>query len=184
MIEHKAWPKTTRLCSRVIATEKLNGSNCALAIAEYAAPVDSQALAWSYIQDRWYGIGAQSRNRLITPADDHQGFAAWTLHNATRLIKLLGAGHHYGEWLNGTLYLFNVKRWANVVEDAKRLGLDTINHVPVLYEGTYYEGLAETLCEQLRKQGSAVDVRPAEGIVIYWPHDDTMKKYFARRKND
>lgn len=185
MIEFKSWPKTTRLFSPVVITEKLDGSNCAIVIqrrddhkyAKHAPCVEV------YFQDEYWYVAAQSRNRLLTLGSDHQYFCKWVYDNAFTLVKLLGEGHHFGEWMSGNFYLFNVKRWANIAEDASKLGLDTLHHVPVLYEGTYYDGVAEDACVELRANGSRVDSRPAEGVVIYWPHDNTMKKYFARKKN-
>lgn len=162
-MEFKAWDKTTRLFSDVILTEKLDGSNCAINIE---ATVDG------------FNIGAQSRNRLITVYNDHQGFARWVASNVLELNDILGAGRHYGEYVTKGLkqprfFLFNTERWSGVETD---FGLDC---VPIMYYGRYYEGLVAEQLKLLENFGSAAYDAPPEGVVIYWKADKTLKKAFC-----
>src|ERR1700741_5379899 len=122
MIEFESWPKTSRLNSEVIITEKIDRSNCAVIIE-----ADSYG---------GYIIGAQSRNRLLTLENDHQGFAQWVQDNHVVLYSLLGPGRHFGEWTTKGLkrpkfFLFNTKRWlgVNSTPSGRFIGLDC---VPVL----------------------------------------------------
>jgi hypothetical protein len=162
-MEFKAWGKTTRLLSDVVITEKLDGSSMAIII-------DSA--------ETGFNIGAQSRNRLITVDDDHQGFAAWVAHNMYAIYDILGPGHHYGEYVTKGLkrpkfFLFNTERWSGVETD---FGLDC---VPIMYYGRYYEGLVAEQLKLLESFGSSVYDAPPEGVVIYWKADKTLKKAFC-----
>lgn len=104
MIEFKAWPKIPRLSNeKYFITEKIDGTNAAIIIT-----ADGE-------------IGAQSRNKLITPEDDNYGFAKWVQENKDSLLTM-GEGHHYGEWWGKGIQrgygqdrkrfsLFNTARW-------------------------------------------------------------------------
>ncbi|MGO1048821.1 RNA ligase family protein [Crossiella sp. CA198] len=155
------WPKTPRLHRRMVITEKIDGCNCAIIVAEEGT------------------VGAQSRNRLLTPnSGDHCGFAAWVSRNAEQLREILGPGHHYGEWWGAGIQrgyglrerrfsLFNTYRWGAAAEALARVpGLGV---VPVLYEGPFDTGKATEVAELLREFGSvaAPDYVNPEGIVVY-----------------
>lgn len=180
MIEFKAWPKTTRLCSKCVITEKLHGSNGAVIFHVYEVN-----------GERTIKIAAQTRNRLVSIKDDQTGIAMWALLNYQTLMEdliqedadgsiKLGTFYHYGEFMTrghkeGHFYLFNTKRWG-----ASQFLTPTLKTVPVLFEGEYYEGVVEEMLEDLRTNGSRVHPGlPAEGVVTYWPGDDTMKKSYT-----
>lgn len=183
-IEFKAWPKTSRLNSRVTISEKLNGSNGAVIfdITEETPPDGQEVMIHNY------AVAAQTRTRLVTVHDDQTGIAKWVTQNYETLIQDIGLPnpipktgtfYHYGEFMTRGhkephFYLFNTRRWAG-----KEFETPTLKVVPVLYEGDYYEGVVEECLDDLRTNGSRVHPGiPAEGVVVYWQHDDTMKKAF------
>ena len=165
----EAWPKIARLNRNMQITEKIDGTNAAVIITD-----DGQ-------------VGAQSRNRLITPADDNYGFARWVTKNADALTLVLGPGRHFGEWWGSGIQrgygltrddkrfsLFNVNRYAEVETSlVPALGL-----VPVLYEGMFDQGAINEVLDRLRFNGSlAVDgfMRP-EGVVVFLSASRTAYK--------
>ncbi|MFJ2114165.1 RNA ligase family protein, partial [Streptomyces sp. NPDC087850] len=92
-----------------------------------------------------YIVGAQSRNRIITPWSDNHGFAKWVHDNSYTLVKLLGPGTHFGEWWgigikreyrqrHKNFSLFNTGRWVGL---AKCIDSVIVDHVPVLYQGCF-----------------------------------------------
>ena len=131
-MEFKGWPKTPRLDSPFIITEKIDGTNAAVVIEPhdpnntdlngafaqiysaydpYGKPVDEG--------DEWlYDVGAQSRNRLIDPAHDNFGFAAWVEENAQALVDILGPGRHFGEWWGS-----GIQRGYGLTKGEKRFSL-------------------------------------------------------------
>lgn len=180
-IEFQAWPKTTRLCSKCVITEKLHGSNGALIFHVYSDEDGKPTIA----------LAAQTRNRLVTIKDDQTGIALWMYMNHQTLVSdlvqldddgqpKLGTFYHYGEMMTRGhsephFYLFNTRRWG-----ASQFLTPTLKTVPVLFEGEYYEGVVEEVLENLRTNGSRVHPGlPAEGVVTYWPGDDTMKKSYT-----
>lgn len=203
MIEFQGFPKIARLNRDIIITEKIDGTNAAVVINE--EPLlgrwqDGQRLGEGLVVNvdgRSLLVGAQSRNRLITPEQDSHGFAAWVFDNATALAEVLGPGRHFGEWWGSGIQrgyglpkgakrfsLFNVKRWGEVfdgyeqserVQDLINLGMDT---VPVLYEGPYSQWRIEYAQGFLRTQGSvaAPGFNRPEGIVVYHTAANQMFK--------
>lgn len=183
--EFKEWPKTSRLESPCVITEKLDGANGCIVI---------QALSWQSAElapsevivvydadaDQHYGVVAQSRTRLAFVGKDETGIAVWVRDRADQLVRDLGPGWHYGEFMKKGLkaprfYLFNTGRWGGVDFQTPDLYV-----VPVLFEGEYREGAALTCLEFLRTNGSLVHPGiPAEGIVIFWKHDQSMKKVYT-----
>lgn len=161
--EYKAWPKTARLKRSMIITEKLDGTNACI-----------------YINDDATEVGAQSRNRIITPDNDNAGFARWVWGNAGSLADTLGPGYHYGEWwgsgiqrgyglVNGDkrFSLFNSERWS--VDDLA--AVDQLGVVPVLYRGAFDTAIVDEMLEWLAGRGSVAEpgfVRP-EGVIVYLP---------------
>ena len=98
------YPKTPRLSSGYIITEKLDGSHAAVVIEEYpwTSPqplAGRESVAWvdTFPTGR-FNLYAQSRNRFVTPQSDNFGFAAWVRESAEELVQTLGAGYHVGEW--------------------------------------------------------------------------------------
>lgn len=151
-IEFKAWPKIPRLANeKYFITEKIDGTNAAVIITETGE------------------IGAQNRNKLITPEDDNYGFAKWVQDNKTELLTM-GPGHHYGEWWGLGIQrgygqdkkrfsLFNTARW-NSDNPNKPNCCDVVPSLP---------NNIEKALEVLKTQGSlaAPGFMQVEGIVIY-----------------
>ncbi len=152
--EFKMFPKIPRLNRDVVVTEKIDGTNGqvlvvpeheleatpdvtlekAVATVEFTKPLPHEDGMADGVEVRHLYVFAGSRNRWLTPAtdgvgrskgDDNFGFATWVRDNAEELVKLLGAGRHYGEWwgrkigrtygLEGRRFsLFNVTRYGEV----------------------------------------------------------------------
>ncbi len=153
--EFQPFDKIPRLRRNVIVTEKIDGTNAIVHIA-----------------DDFTTIRAGSRTRWITPEDDNYGFARWVAENRDELIKL-GPGYHYGEWWGAGIQrrygltekrfsLFNAGRWTDDVRP-KCCGV-----VPVLATGSADEAV-ETALTLLRTSGSvaAPGFMNPEGIVVY-----------------
>lgn len=196
IFEFTAWPKTPRLFRDVVVTEKIDGTNAAVLIADvtdadYAAD-DSVIIVVTGPDGRMYAVGAQSRNRVITLAADNQGFARWVEANAVNLVADLGPGHHFGEFYGQKIArnygltekrfaLFNPstkpKDWTDIetpdlVADDKTWRTDGLHTVPVLYEGPFDTAAIRQTLADLSTYGSAAVPgwdRP-EGIVVYHTH--------------
>lgn len=74
------FPKIARLNRLCIATEKLDGANVGITIA-----------------DDFQTIWVNSRTKWITLEDDYKGFARWVHEHKEQLLRL-GPGTHRGEW--------------------------------------------------------------------------------------
>ena len=98
------YPKTPRLSSGYIITEKLDGSHAAVVIEEYpwtsAQPLTGPELVAQVdtFPTGRFNLYAQSRNRFVTPQSDNFGFAAWVRERAEELVEIPGPGRHFGEW--------------------------------------------------------------------------------------
>lgn len=128
MIEFQEFPKIPRLRRELCVTEKIDGTNAAVAWHPFDATGSSDNLIATHVlHDQHgvhlghYGLYAQSRKQFITPQKDNYGFAGWVSRNAEELTKL-GPGIHYGEWWGNGIQrrydvpekrfsLFNVMRW-------------------------------------------------------------------------
>jgi len=170
-IEFEAFPKIPRLNRGMVITEKIDGTNAAVVITE-----DGE-------------IGAQSRNRLITPEADNYGFAGWVQRNANSLVEILGPGRHFGEWWGSGIQrkygltggdkrfsLFNSARWdaeADYFDRVPGLGV-----VPVMYHGPFDNASVTEQVDILRTYGSVAApgfMRP-EGVVVWQAASRTMFK--------
>jgi hypothetical protein len=156
MFEFQPFPKLSRLLRDCTITEKLDGTNACVIVTE-----DGQ-------------VGAQSRNRLITPIDDNAGFAQWVEANQQDLLKL-GPGHHFGEWWGCGIQrryglrekrfsLFNTDRWG---QDEARPACCGV--VPVLYMGPFSTREVKHQLGRLEANGSvaAPGFLSPEGIVVF-----------------
>lgn len=179
-MEFQAFPKLQRLNGPVIVTEKIDGTNACIIIEGNE-------------------IAAQSRTKLITPAQDNHGFAKWVYDNKDKLIELLGEGRHYGEWwgkgiqrgygLNVKIFsLFNTSRW-DALEMFRTTNMN-VDVVPVLFTGTFMEVIEQLpiIMRDLKARGSVASpgfMNP-EGVVLYdtrsgqgykktYDYDDTGK---------
>jgi hypothetical protein len=172
--EFNEFPKMGRLSRECIITEKIDGTNAQILIAE-----DGQFLTGS-------------RTRWITPQDDNFGFSAWAHQHKEELLKL-GAGRHFGEWWGAGIQrkyglsekrfsLFNVSRWClhgsrpNRIETAdpriekwQDVLPPCVDLVPVLYRGVFTTEAVENALELLRKHGSlaAPGFMKPEGVVCF-----------------
>lgn len=114
-----------RISREMVITEKLDGTNASILIAELAndAPIPVESLGLFDIGGKLHYMLAGSRTRWITPEKrkDNAGFAAWVERNFD-VLKELGPGHHFGEWWGQGIQrgyglgekrfsLFNTIRW-------------------------------------------------------------------------
>jgi hypothetical protein len=182
MPEFVPYPKTPRLFRDVIITEKIDGTNAAVGVGE-----DGE-------------VWAQSRKRLIEPTKngDNAGFARWVADNAEPLASILGPGLHFGEWWGSGIQrgyglekgekrfsLFNVDRWADVLDDD--ITEDALNYfgapiglgvVPTLYRGPFRTVAVHEALDKLRLEGSLAApgfMRP-EGVCVFHTASRTVFK--------
>jgi len=173
MMQFVEFPKIHRLYRQVVVTEKIDGTNACVIVTE-----DGQ-------------VGAQSRSRVITPADDNYGFAAWVAAHAGELREL-GPGHHFGEWWGQGIQrkygltekrfsLFNVARW----RESRPL---CCHVVPVLKTGDPEDGfdVVEEALAHLRVCGSmaAPGFAKPEGIVAYHAPSNALFKVTLERDQE
>jgi hypothetical protein len=168
------FPKLARLQREVIISEKIDGTNAQIHITD-----DGRMLTGS-------------RNRWITPDDDHYDFARWAADNKNELMQL-GPGSHFGEWWGRGIQrnyglderrfsLFNVARWCLHGETPKQIPtadprivkmqdvLPACCHlVPILRRGINISTLAESALYELSQRGSvaAPGFMNPEGIVVF-----------------
>lgn len=199
MLEFQPWPKTPRLFRPMIVTEKIDGTNAAVHV-QLGHPGDDDT-GWSAGVDTergFFKVGAQSRKRIITPAQDNFGFAAWVAANAESLALTLGEGVHYGEWWGSGIQrgyglpkgekhfsLFNVKRYSHLVEpDVDGPLVPGLGLVPVLYEGPFDLEEVRGLLDDLHVQGSqaAPGFDRPEGVIVY--HHALNGVFKATLEND
>lgn len=169
-MEFLPFEKISRLSRHCTITEKIDGTNACIGIAE----------------DGGFFIG--SRNRWLTGDDDHFGFHIWALKHKEELLQL-GPGRHYGEWWGIGIQrrystgekrfsLFNSARWTATRPPA------CCHVVPVLYSGVFTSTAADDAIAKLEVEGSAASpgfMQP-EGIVIY---QSAARMYFKKTiKND
>lgn len=161
------FPKIYRLRRECIVTEKIDGTNGQVFIAE-----EPNAYAIRQVGD--LHLAAGSRGGYLHPARDNCGFAKWVYDNAEELAKL-GPGRHYGEWWGQGIQrkynmtekrfsLFNVGRWGGPDRPA------CCHTVPVLGVCLFSDAAAiDAMFEKLRAEGSVASpgfMRP-EGIVVH-----------------
>jgi hypothetical protein len=183
---YPAFGKIPRWNRDIVITEKIDGTNAQIFIqplldeySDLATPGVSLDLLGLDVK-----VSAGSRKRWITPEADNHGFAKWVYENADGLVRILGPGHHYGEWwgsginrgyglTNGDkrFSLFNTSRWNDetlVGEDGK--GILGLSVVPTLWQGSlkWSYRILQSLAnlEQLGSSASPGYDRP-EGIVIF-----------------
>lgn len=159
--EFKSFPDITKLEQPVEVTEKIHGTNACILISEFDGLVTVQA---------------GSRTRWITPEDDNFGFASWVYANKDALITALGLGYHPGEWYGAGInsgYGLSEKRFAlfnTQWTEAKLAGKlpDRVDVVPVLYSGTFRDGVVTEVMAKLKAEGSklAPGFTKPEGIVV------------------
>ena len=174
-VEFKAFQKIPRFNREIVITEKIDGTNSCIVVAEGGE------------------VSAQSRNQFITPSQDNYGFASWVWNNAHTLGNLLGVGYHYGEWWGAGIqrrygltgddkrfYLFNVSRW----QDADFSDVPELGVVPVLYRGQMSQQEIEIQLNKLRANGSqaAPGFMQPEGVVVW--HEAAKQLFKITLLND
>lgn len=179
MTEFVAWAKTPRYFRDIVITEKIDGTNAAVIIPE----------DWEHNP-----LEAQSRKRLITPADDNYGFARWVAENCDTLARDLGPGRHYGEWWGQGIQrkygmdhkafsLFNTFKWRGA-----QFATPNLTVVPVLYEGAHDVSEIDNALDYLRNYGSAAAKSEGarfadpEGICIF--HTASRQVFKVTLEND
>lgn len=189
-MEFKEWGKTHRLFRNIVVTEKIDGTNACIIFEEVDGPNEHMP-STSYVIDPetgdLYEVGAQSKNRLITPEQDNYGFARWVYSNHEELFAILGPGRHYGEWWGAGIQrrynqsmkrfsLFNTERFANLYDEADGV---TIDCVPVMYEGPFSEKEILSAAAALRHGGSvaAEGFMKPEGVCIYHTQTKQVMKF-------
>ena|SRR5690242_18763835 len=173
MSEFEPWPKIARLNRDITITEKIDGTNAAVVISEDLSVV------------------AQSRTRIITPADDNFGFARWVAEHAGTLASLLGPGRHFGEWWGQGIQrkygldhkrfsLFNTARYG----ETDFSELPNVATVPVLYQGPFSPHAIDDALDLLDQLGSvaAPGFFDPEGIVVF--HSAAQQMFKVTLKGD
>ena len=190
-IEFTSFGKIARLSREVVITEKIDGSNAAVRVAQMTDVGQDDEFNLLTTVSAFgieYGVFAQSRKKMITADSDNYGFAKWVIRNAASLVHL-GEGIHFGEWWGNGINagyglkekrfsLFNTHRWN---DDTKP---DCCSVVPVLARGLLTDALVEDAIELLLTKGSQAApgsrTKP-EGIVIYHTPAGT---YFKKTLED
>jgi len=157
--EFQGFPKIPRLSRDCVVSEKIDGTNAQILIAD-----DGAMLAGS--RSRWLRPGKQ----------DNFGFAAWVEANREELARL-GPGRHFGEWWGNGIQrgyglkngerrfsLFNVSKWE---DDAARPACCSV--VPVLYRGPFCTVKIAQVAAELAFTGSIAmpGFAKPEGIVVF-----------------
>ena len=157
MTEFQPFQKIARLSREIVITEKIDGTNGLIEIAE----------------DGDFRVG--SRTQYITPQNDNYGFAAWAYANKQDLLKL-GVGRHFGEWWGQGIQrkygmtekvfsLFNVSKWGS--EDARPACCRVVPTLTIW--GDFSTAVILEQLARLREHGSYASpgfMKP-EGIIIY-----------------
>ena len=187
-MEFQAWGKTPRLNRQMVVTEKLDGTNAAVVIADRNKEHSLGAIA---VTDG-YAVFAQSRKRFITPEADNFGFARWVSENADELVRALGPGTHFGEWWGQGIQrgyglkekrfsLFNTNRWE--YNDPRHEGVPGLGTVPVLYVGLFDTGRINSIVTyELEESYAAPGFNNPEGVVVW--HDAARQSFKVLKEND
>ena len=186
------FPKMARLSRECIISEKIDGTNAQILIAE--GKDDPRAIhSWFDEETRSDMVMlAGSRTRWDTPQDDNYGFARWAKEHREELT-LLGPGRHFGEWWGQGIHrkygmtekrwsLFNVARWclhddtpqAIPTADPRVIKTQEVlppccHLVPVLRRGEFSTTMCDSALHELRERGSRVapGFMNPEGIVCF-----------------
>ena len=173
--------KIARLSREIVVTEKIDGTNAQILIAE----LDGFPVGGCVYQKDGIAVYAGSRSRWITPECDNHGFARWVVEHADELICGLGVGQHFGEWWGSGIQrgyglpkgekrfsLFNVGRWT---EETKP---KCCHVVPILFRGTFETDHIHESLDNLCLSGSiaAPGFMNPEGVVVYHTAGNVMFK--------
>ena len=187
-MEFQAWGKTPRLNRQMVVTEKLDGTNAAVVIADRNKEHSLGAIA---VTDG-YAVFAQSRKRFVTPQSDNFGFARWVSENAPGLVEALGPGTHFGEWWGQGIQrgyglkekrfsLFNTNRWE--YNDPRHEGVPGLGTVPVLFTGLFDSSIINDIVTyELQESYAAPGFNNPEGVVVW--HDAARQSFKVLKEND
>ena len=187
-MEFQAWGKTPRLNRQMVVTEKLDGTNAAVVIADRNKEHSLGAIA---VTDG-YAVFAQSRKRFVTPQSDNFGFARWVSENAPGLVEALGPGTHFGEWWGQGIQrgyglkekrfsLFNTNRWE--YNDPRHKGVPGLGTVPVLFTGLFDSSIINDIVTyELEESYAAPGFNNPEGVVVW--HDAARQSFKVLKEND
>lgn len=167
MIEFVGFPKIPRYSRECIITEKIDGTNGCIYIADNFDAITLHS-------GRTVPFLCGSRSRWIFPENDNHGFSKWAYENVLELMRL-GPGRHFGEWWGQGINrgyglkekrfsLFNLKKWSDpLVRPA------CCYVVPEILRGDFSSELINKALECLWSFGSyaALGFKNPEGIVIY-----------------
>lgn len=191
----KKYPKTPRLSSEVVITEKIDGTSSAVGIyRQDEVDVDSITPLTTVItiDGEIYTVWAQSRNRCLTLEHDNFGFAAWVEENSAQLAETLGRGLHYGEWFGKGIqrgyglddrhfWLFDGYRYAKMLATAYTRGHmpEELDVVPLLGQGEFSSERVDAVLAQLVVEGSQVGpgAGDAEGVIVRFKNGSVFKAY-------
>lgn len=186
------FPSLTRFSQGWTVTEKLDGTNAQILITEGNLLTEGEFKQRLGDKDG-LSIFAGSRNRMITPAADNNGFARFVSDNAKDLVEALGEGRHFGEWWGQGIQrhyglkekrfsLFNVARWIGPKQGGKLP--DRVDVVPHMILNDYIGDTSstfESIMNELKTDGShaAPGFMNPEGIVMHHrASGTTFKKTF------
>lgn len=195
-MEFQAWPKIPRLNREMVVTEKLDGTNAAVVIAEIPASYDflddPNVVNVRHYEGTDYLVYAQSRKRFVTPESDNFGFARWVAENANGLVEALGPGTHFGEWWGQGIQrgyglkekrfsLFNTNRWE--YNDPRHEGVPGLGTVPVIYTGVFNtQVIREIVALELDESYAAPGFDNPEGVVVW--HEAARQSFKVLKEND
>ena len=216
-MEFRSWGKTPRLFRDIVITEKIDGTNSAIIIEQiFPNDVATNHFAEVGIDGAFYAVGAQSKNRLIFPGKttDNYGFAAFVEANVVELVRLLGVGHHFGEWWGegiqkrysgGSSDVTSKRREFALFDTAKHAGgvkgdlytlptfgqfedeagrSVTVKSVPVLYEGDFSEQAIRDALDDLNRFGSVAAPFHPNPEGIVIYHAQSKQVYKVTRDNN
>ena len=193
------FPKIARLKREIILTEKLDGTNAQVFIAnklDIAGHLSGEFAGYEehkIAENETQVMFAGSRNRWINVGKekDNAGFAAWVKENSEELFKL-GEGHHYGEWYGRGIQrgygldhkrfaLFNTSRWS--VDPS--LKPKCVELVPILYKGDFTIDAIDKALENLRNNGSVAvpGYMNPEGVVVFHVASRNLYKVTLEKDN-
>lgn len=200
-IAFEAFPKIARMRRNIVVTEKIDGTNAQIYIAD-GVDLDQVKNDPYCLGTKWNSDGsflamyAGSRNKWVAPEGtyglekgcDNFAFGKFVKENMGDLFKL-GPGRHFGEWWGQGIQrkygidckrfsLFNAHRWTHNEKP------ECCDVVPTLYSGPWSDlEIADTL-KYLRYYGSqaATGFMNPEGVVIY--HEALRSSFKITLKND
>lgn len=186
--EFEPFKKIPRLTREIVITEKIDGTNAQVCIAQAAPGVhipEATARVRRYSVNGAnrceidYAVFAGSRSRWLMPGKktDNFGFAEWVHDNVEELVDRLGVGRHFGEWWGQGINraygldhkrfsLFNVSRWSGINRGSAP---ECCSVVPILYEGPFLTDSVDRALENLSTYGSfaAPGFPSPEGVIVF-----------------